>query len=224
MKELLNVSGRTIILIILMFFLFKLIGKKQISQISLFDYIVGITIGSVVADISLDIEKSMLSGIIVLLLYGLISKLISFINLKSVHFRQIFNGREDVIIKDGKIIRENLSKNMVTIDDLVSEARVAGYFCLDDINTAIIEANGRFSFELKEKEKPTSKKDIGMNSKNSGLVYNLIIDGKVIKENLKYASVNMKWLNQQLNVLGKKSNDILLFTISEDSKFKVFYK
>lgn len=224
MNELLNVSERTIILIILMFFLFKIIGKKQISQISLFDYIVGITIGSVVADISLDIEKSMLSGIIVLLLYGLVSKLISFINLKSVRLRQIFNGREDVIIKDGKIIRENLSKNMVTIDDLVSEARVAGYFCLDDINTAIIEANGRFSFELKEKEKPTSKKDIGINSKNSGLVYNLIIDGKVIKENLKYASVNMKWLNQQLNVLGKKSKDILLFTISEDSKFKVFYK
>ena len=111
MNEITNVILRTIFILILIFFLFKLMGKKQVSQMSMFDYIVGITIGSVVADISLDIEKNITSGIVCLLIYCIVDILVSYLSLKSVKLRNFFEGKEVPLIIDGKINRENMAKN-----------------------------------------------------------------------------------------------------------------
>ena len=92
-----------------------------------------------------------------------------------------------------------MSKNKITINILQTEARLMGYFNLDEINNAILEPSGMISFEPKEKEKPITKKDMGISSNNKGLVYNLIIDGEIVKQNLEHANKTEKWLKQHQN-------------------------
>ena len=99
-----------------------------------------------------------------------------------------------------------------------------GYFNLDEINNAYLESNGKISFEPKEKEKPATKKDMQIPIQNKGLVYNLIIDSTIIKENLALANVTSKWLLHELKVKGKKLSDIMLATIDGDQKLTFFYK
>lgn len=197
-------------------------GKKQVSQMNIFDYITGITIGSVVADISLDIEKNLIAGIICLIILALSDIIISYLNLKSITLRNIFEGKEVTLIENGKINQDNMSKNKITINMLQTEARLMGYFNLDEINNAILEPTGKISFEPKEKEKPATKKDMGINSKNKSLVYNLIIDGKIIEENLSGLNKTKKWLNQQLKIQGKKQQDILLLTVDSEEKINIY--
>ena len=224
MNEIIKVILRTGLVIILIFVLFKLMGKKQVSQMSMFDYIIGITIGSVVADISLDIEKSFAAGLLSIIIYCVSDIIVSTLCLKSVKLRNFFNGKETPLIIDGKINKENMKKNKITINILQTEARLMGYFNLDEINNAILEPSGMISFEPKEKEKTPTKKDMGIKSNNKGLVYNLIIDGKILKDNLIHAKKTEKWLIHELKVLGKKLEDILLLTIDGEEKINYYTK
>ena len=224
MTETTNVIFRTILVLIILFFLFKIMGKKQVSQMSMFDYITGITIGSIVADISLDIEKNLKAGIICLLIYCFTDLFLSYLSLKSIKLRNFFNSKEVILIENGKINRKNMSKNQITINILETEARVNGFFNLDDINNAILEPNGKISFELKEKYKPIIKKESSIKTKNHSIVYNIIIDGEIVKDNLKYIHKDINWLNHELKVLGKKKEDILLLTIDNDEKINIYPK
>lgn len=201
-----------------------MMGKKQVSQMSMFDYIIGITIGSVVADISLDIEKSFIAGLVSILIYCVSDILVSTLCLKSVKMRNFFNGKETPLIVNGKINKENMKKNKITINILQTEARLMGYFNLDEINNAILEPSGMISFEPKEKVKPTTKKDMGIKTTDKGLVYNLIIDGKILKDNLVHAKKTEKWLIHELKVLGKSLEDILLLTIDGENKIDYYTK
>jgi len=224
MNEITNIIIRTLIVLVVIFLLIKLMGKKQISQMNMFDYIIGITIGSIVADISLDIEKSFIAGLICVIIYGLSDIIASILSLKSLTLRTILNSKETPLIENGKINKENMSKNKITINILQTQARLSGYFNLDEINNAILEPNGLISFEPKEKEKPSTKKDLGIVSKNKGLVYNLIIDGEILKDNLKHTKKTETWLKQQLKIKGKNIKDILLMTIDEDEKINIYSK
>ena len=224
MNEITTVILRTFLVLILIFILFKLMGKKQVSQMSMFDYITGITIGSIAADISLDIDKKLTSGIICLIIYCTIDIILSYLSLKSITLRNFFEGKEEPLIVNGKINKENMAKNKITINILQTEARLMGYFNLDEINTAILEPSGMISFEPKEKEKPATKKDMGITSNNKGLIYNIIIDGKILKDNLLHCKKTEKWLNQQLKVHGKKIEEILLLTIDGEEKINIYSK
>lgn len=224
MDEITNVILRTLLVLILIFILFKLMGKKQVSQMSMFDYITGITIGSVAADISLDINKNLISGVICLIIYCIIDILLSYLSLKSVALRNFFEGKETPLIINGKINKENMAKNKITINILQTEARLMGIFNLDEVANAILEPSGMISFELKEKEKPSTKKDIGIKTNNKGLVYNLIIDGEIVKDNLEHVKKTEKWLKHELKVLGKNQKDILLLTIDGEEKINIYNK
>jgi len=224
MNEIINVILRTLLILVLIFILFKLMGKKQVSQMSMFDYITGITIGSVVADISLDINKNLSSGIACLLIYCIADVLVSILSLKSISLRNFFNSKETPLIENGIINKENMTKNKITINILQTQARLLGYFDLDEINNAILEPNGMISFEPKEREKSTTKKDVGIIPKNKGLVYNLIIDGKILKDNLIHAKKTEKWLKHELKVQGKNQDDILLLTIDGEEKVNIYSK
>ena len=224
MNETMNVILRTILVLIIIFILFKIMGKKQVSQMNMFDYITGITIGSVVADISLDLKKNILSGIICLLIYCLTDILITYLNLKSINLRNFFEGKEVILIENGKMNRKNMSKNKITVNMIQTEARIMGYFHLEEINNAILETNGKISFEPKEKNKPLSKQDMNIKKENKDIVYNLIIDGQIIKENLNHINKDENWLKHELKILGKKKEDILLLTSDNNNHINVYLK
>lgn len=197
-------------------------GKKQVSQMNIFDYIIGITIGSIAADVSLDIDKNFLSGIICLIIYGLSSIIVSYLSLKSIQLRNFFGGKEVPLIINGKINYDNMSKNKITINNLETESRLMGYFNLNEINNAILEPSGLISFE--PKNKTITKKDLKLKEPNNGLVYNLIIDGTIIKENLNNINKTEKWLLKELKIKGKSIKDVILFTIDNQEKINIYTK
>ena len=138
--------------------------------------------------------------------------------------RKVINGTTTVLIKNGKILTGNLAKNMITVDMLECEARIAGYFDLDEINMAVLESNGKMSFMPKDQNKPVVKKDLGLTPVDRGLVYNLIIDGEIVKDNLSLAGVDEKWIKHELKIKGKEISDILLMTINGKAEVKIFEK
>ena len=220
-----SVFIRSIVTIVVLFLLAKDMGKKQISQLNLFDYIVGITIGSVAADISLDLNKSFLDGVICMLVFGLTGALVSYVTLKSIKLRRFFTGTPSIIIENGKIIEEGLKKVKFDINDLMEELRGAGYFNIDEVAYAVMETNGKISFLPKDGDKPVTKKDMDLKIIPSSLVANIIIDGKIMMNNLKAMNKDEKWLSHELKVLGYKDIDeILLATLDSNDKIMVYKK
>lgn len=147
MSDFLNICFRTILILIILFFITKMMGKKQISELNFFDYVVGITIGSIAADISLDIEKDMLAGIAALFIYGFISYIISFVSIKSIWARRFIIGVPTVLVEKGKIIESGLKKSKIDVNDLLMVARENGYFNLDEIDYGLMEVNGYDNYD-----------------------------------------------------------------------------
>lgn len=225
MEDLLNICFRTILVLILLFFITKLLGKKQISQLNLFDYIIGITIGSIAADISLDLEKDLIAGIVSLFIYGVIACAIAKGTMKSISIRRFISGVPTIIMENGKIIESGLKKCKLDINDFLAEARTKGYFDLNEVDTAIMEINGSISFFPKEKDKPSSKSDVNAKLDNKGMPANVIIDSKVMENNLKAIGKDEKWLKHELKVLGYKNyDDILLATCDNNEKVIIYEK
>lgn len=225
MSDFLNICFRTILVLIILFFITKMMGKKQISELNFFDYVVGITIGSIAADISLDIEKDMIAGIAALFIYGFISYIISFVSIKSILARRFFIGVPTVLVEKGKIIESGLKKSKIDVNDLLMEARENGYFNLDEIDYALMEVNGNISFLPKEKEKPVTKKDMKIKCSNEGLTVNAIIDSKYMVNNMKAINKDKEWLDHELKVNGYDNYDnILLATIDNNYKVTIYEK
>ena len=225
MDNIFGVFYRTIFVLALLFLIAKMIGKKQISQLNLFDYIIGITIGSIAADISLDLEKNLISGILAIFLYGLASYIISIVTLRSISLRRIFNGVPTVLVEKGKIIQSGFDKSKIDINEFLSQARINGYFDLNEIDYAIMEINGSISFLPKEKEKPATKKDMKIKSDKSGLIANVIIDGNYMENNMKAINKDKKWLDHEMKIQGYENyDDILLATVDSNDKLTVYKK
>lgn len=225
MNECLNIGIRTFVIAVIIFFLTKLLGKKQISQLSFFDYIVGITIGSTVADIALDIEKNFMGGIVSLLIFVIIDYCISMITMKNIKARRFLIGVPTVLVEKGKIIESGLKKCKLDVNELLAEARIEGYFDLEEIDYAFMEINGAISFLPKEKDKPVTKRDMKIKVDKSGLTVNAIIDGEYMKNNMKAIGKDKNWLDHELKVQGYDDYDkILLATIDTNYKVNIYRK
>ena len=223
--EILNIMFRTTLVLIILFFLAKLMGKKQISQMTLFDYIIGITIGSIAADISLDIEKELIAGITSLSIYVVFSLILSYLSMKSIFLRRYIIGVSTVLVEKGKIIESGLKKAKVNINELLEEARNNGYFDINEIDYALMEANGKISFLPKVEYQLVTKKDMNLKINKQSLTANLIIDETILDENLLDINKDRKWLLQQLKVNGYDSEKgILLATVDINEKLKIYKK
>ena len=224
-NEISLVIFRTILVLITLFILTKLMGKKQVSQMNIYDYLIGITIGSIGADISLDIEKNLIAGITSLVIFGLSAVLVTYLTLKSITFRRVFTGCPTILINKGKIIENALKKEGIDINDLEEEARQFGYFDLSKINYAVLETSGKISFLAKDIDLPITKKDMNIKSKESTLCANIIIDGTLLENNLNNMNKDIKWLDKELNKRGYKGyNNILLLTLDDNGKVIIYDK
>ena len=222
--SIMSVFIRSIVTLVVLFILAKVMGKKQISQLNIFDYIIGITIGSVGADISLDLNKHFIDGIVCLVTFGLFGAFVSFITLKSIRLRRLFSGTPSMLIEDGKIIEDGLKKVRFDINDLMEEMRNAGYFDISSIAYAIMETSGRVSFLPKDDSMPITKKDMDLKIVPSSLVCNAIIDGNIMINNLRAINKDREWMMHELKVMGKKLDDILLATVDSNYKVSLYEK
>lgn len=220
--EIIEVFIRSIISFICLFLVTKLLGKKQVSQLSLFDYVVGISIGNFAAEISINIDNQYLNGIIGVLVFGIIAYIISKATMKSIKLRKFFTGVPTILIQNGEIIEKNLKKVRFDINDLLGEARLAGYFNIDEIEYAIMEANGRLSFLLKSENKNVTLKDMNIKATKEDLCANVIIDGNIIYESLNNMHKDELWLVKQIKEKGYELKEVLLATLDINEKLNIY--
>ena len=184
--------------IIALFISTKVIGNKQMSELSMFDYINGITIGSIAAEMATALENDFYYPLMALAIYTLVIWLISFISEKSLKSRRIFAGRSIILMENGKLFEKNLRTSKIDINDFLAQCRINGYFNTDDIDTAILEQNGKISFLPKSDTKPLTPRDINLSPEQEKLSQVVILDGHIMTENLKRSGNNKKWLESEL--------------------------
>lgn len=224
-SELWDVTVRSLLSLVTLFFVTKLIGKKQVSELSLFDYVIGITIGNFAAEMTINLESNELNGILAVILFGMVAYIVSKSTMKSIKLRRFFIGVPTMIIQNGKILYEPMKKMKLDINDLLEQCRMSGYFDISEIEYAILEASGDLSILPKAEYKPLTPKDMKINVDKSSLCANVIIDGKIMDNNLKMIGKSSKWLFKQLK--QKKYNDIsqlLLVTIDNQKKINIYEK
>lgn len=224
-NEFISVTIRAILSLVALFLVTKLLGKKQVSQLSLFDYVIGISIGNFAAEMTINLESNEINGIWAVVLFGIFAYSITYLTMKSITLRRFFMGTPTVIIQEGKILEKNLKKVKYDINDMLEEIREQGYFDLSQIEYAIMEANGKFSILPKSEFKPLTPKDMNIKTDKEELCSNIIIDGKIMKKNLELSGKSEEWLMKQLKTLGYFDlKNILLATIDINKKIKVYEK
>lgn len=225
MDSLIDIFLRCILSIIVLFLITELMGKKQLGQLNMFDYVIGITIGSLAATLSIDDSISYLDGILSIVVYGGVAALISYLTTKSIVLRRFFTGVPCVIINDGKINYSNLKKSRLDVNDLLQLAREAGYYDLSQINYCILEPSGKISFLPKAKYQSVTVSDMKLKVSENGLCANLIIDGHLMEENIKQIGKTNEWLINRLTKLGYNDiKQILLVTCDNKEKLTVYLK
>ncbi len=225
LSEIWDTSFRAIVSLIALFVITKIIGKKQVSQLSLFDYVVGISIGNFAAEMTINLDSSEINGIVAVSIFGIIAFIVSYLTMKSVKIRKFFAGSPTVLVQEGKIVTKNMRKARFDVDDLLEVCRCNGFFNINEIEYALMEANGDVSFLPKVDYKPLTVKDMNLKIKQDSLVANIILDSKVMINNLKNMGKDEEWLNQQLKVLGYYTvNNIILATLDINDKLTVYEK
>lgn len=222
-KELLDVTVRAISSLVTLFLITKMLGKKQVSQLSLFDYVIGISIGNFAAEMTINLESNELNGIWAVVLFGFFAYLVSYLTMKSIVLRRFFMGTPTVIIQDGKILEKNLKKVKFDINDMMEEIRSNGYFDLSQVEYALMEANGKLSILPKPEYRPITPKDMSIKVNSEGLCANIVIDSKIMHNNLKNMNKDLKWLDKKLREKGYTDlSKILLVTLDTNEKITVY--
>lgn len=225
LEQLDDVTFRSIVSLIVLFLITKLLGKKQVSQMSVFDYVIGISIGNFAADIIISIETPFINGVLAMIIFGIVAYLISYFSIKSIIIRRIFMGTPTILIDKGKIIEKNLRKVKFDINDLLEQCRINNYFDINEIEYAVLEVNGTLSVLPKGENKNITIKDMNLIPSKQGLCANLIIDTKIMHTNLNNINKTEKWLKNQLKIKGyKDTSNILLATLDINEKLIVYEK
>ncbi len=223
--ELLDVVMRSLVSLIVLFLVTKMLGKKQVSQLSVFDYVIGISIGNFAAEMTTDLQIPYINGIISVFIFGLVAYLVSYLTMKSIKLRRFFMGTPTMLIQNGKILIDSMRKVKLDINDLLEECRSNGYFDISQIEYALMEANGNLSILPKGEHLPVTIKDMKLKVQQQGLCANLVIDGKVMPNNLKNIKKDENWLRKELKVKGYEDLDnILLATFDINEKLVIYEK
>ena len=214
--ELLHVFLTSVGSVVFLFILTKLLGNKQMSQLSMFDYINGITIGSIAAEMATSLEDDFLKPMIGMAVYTVAALLISMTASHSVKLRKFFIGRPLVLYDDGKLYRDCLKKAKLDLNEFLTECRNNGYFNLSEIQTAIMETNGKISILPTAASRPVTPSDMNLTPAQEKLPVNLIIDGVVLYENLQAIGKDEKWLEKQLRVQGYHDPKEIFLAVCDD--------
>jgi uncharacterized membrane protein YcaP (DUF421 family) len=205
-----------------LFLMTRLIGNKQMSQLNLFDYINGITIGSIAAELAITSEKDFWKPLLALVIYALITFFINLAASKSIKMRRFLEGKSIILMEKGRIFPEGFKKARIDINEFLTMCRIAGYFDISSIDTAIIEPNGEISFLPVENERPVTLKDMNLSPKQSNIMFTVIADGKILPENLRLTGYDKNYLNEQLKKQKLSVKDVFLGISGGDGTFTFF--
>ena len=184
-----------------LFIITKIMGHKQVAQLDFFDYVSGITIGSIGAELATELEEPY-KPLTALAIYGLASLVLNLIAHKLPKTRKYINGSPTILMNDGKLYRKNLKQAKLDLSEFMLLCREQGYFDLDEIQTAIFEHNGKLSILPKAASRPATPEDLKITAKATHVGIEVIMDGRVMGENLSRMGKDAGWLEQLLKING----------------------
>ena len=196
--------------LIVLFLLTKLIGYRQMSEMSMFDYISGITIGSIAAEMATSLDSSFLEPLT---------------TSKNMKIRRFISGSPYILFNDGHLYEGNFKKGHIDLSEFLVQCRLNGFFDLKELQTAILEENGRISFLAKSENRPASPSDLNLTPKKEWLLPTYVMDGEILYENLLHSGKDEEWLKKQLSAHGcKRLSDVFLATGNQQNTLNVYLK
>ena len=220
-----SILARSVFSFVLLLILSKITGKGQISQLTVYDYTTAVTIGSIAAALAVEEDVDVLFAAVAMAIYAFLTLFVGFLTDKSIVARRFFTGTPSILIMNGKIIRANMKKNRVDINDLMTMAREQGYFDINQIRFAVFETNGSVSFMPRDDARPATIAELGIQPQETQIFSNVVIDGKVLEKNLKAIGKDVKWLENTLKSDGLPSaENMILVTASREGELHAYQK
>lgn len=214
--EIIKVILTSILSAAALFVIAKILGHKQMSQLDFFDYITGITIGSIAAELATELEEPW-KPLIAMIIYGMITLGLTFLASKLPKMRKFINGTPTIIMNNGKLYRENMKKAKIDLSEFMMMCRQEGFFNLNDIQTAIFEYNGRLTVLPKSTKRPANPNDMNLIPPPERINIEVIMDGRILEENLKRLGLDVTWLKKELECQGYKTAKKIFLGICDDN-------
>ena len=215
--ELLGVILTALLSAAALFLIAKVMGHKQMSQLDFFDYITGITIGSIAAELATELEEP-LKPLIAMLVYGAVAVGLGAITSKFPRMRKYVNGSPTIIMNDGKLYRKNMKKAKLDLSEFMVLCRQEGYFNLNDIQTAVFEYNGRLTILPISQKRPVNPADMQLTPQAETIYTEVIMDGRILEENLGRMGLDATWLEKQLKAQGSHSAKEVFLGVCDANK------
>lgn len=193
-----NTVIKTAVAYVFALILARIMGRKLISQMTFFDFIVGVTMGTLTANVMVDTSNSVSSSVTALIILSALSIGIGFLNIKSFRLRKMIDSEPVTLVKNGTIVEDNMKNTRMTINELMMKMREKNAFSLADVEFAIMETDGMLSVLTKADKKPVTPSQMNIKAESEGLMKDVIIDGNLIEENLKDAGVDKNWIKGEL--------------------------
>lgn len=207
-----------------LFLVAKFIGHKQISQLDSFDYITGITIGSIAAEMATELEEPW-KPLTAMIIYGGVTLLLSTVSKRFPRTRKYLNGTPTILMDHGKMYHENMKKAKLDLSEFMVMCRQQGYFDLTNIQTAVFEYNGKLTILPVTSHRPATPYDMNLAPKQEQLFTELIMDGRILEDNLKRMGLDLAWLDQQLKQRHIHSpQEVFLAVCDKNLKFVLYEK
>ncbi len=220
--EIIKITLTSLLSAVSLFIIAKIIGHKQMAQLDFFDYITGITIGSIAAELATELENP-LYPLIAMIVYGAITFLLTIVARKFPKTRKFINGSPTIIIDNGNIYKENMKKAKLELSELMVMCRAAGYFDLKDIQTAVFEYNGKLTILPKSTSRPLTPEDVDICPEPEYINTEVIMDGRILDENLKRTGLELNWLKKELKKQGySTAKDVYLAVCDKNNVLTVF--
>lgn len=216
---------RALASIVALAILAKVNGAKQVAQMTWYDYMVGIAVGSLAGNMSIDKDVPMFHGLAAIAFYMLSSLAMSFLSRKSIYVRRFFSSDPIFLIARGEIMYEGLKRSKIDAALLLSELRSQGYFNISDIDYAILETKGTIAVMAKPHARTIKASDLSIETKDDGLLANVVLDGKILHGNLEAFNRDEEWLLAQLKAQGISSlKDVIVATLSDKGELSAHIK
>ena len=215
----LNIFTRVIIIYVLVLIVMRLMGKREIGQMQPFELVIAIMIADLASAPMSDTGIPITNGIIPILTVLLIQLIISAVNLKSMKIRQLLCGIPAILIYRGKIDEKILRKEKLTINELQEKLRQNNVFNIGDVEYAILETSGQVTVIQKPEKRGTIPEDFGIQPEYEGIPYDLVIDGKIMHENLKKIGKDVIWLKKEIKKFNIKPENALVITYDGKGQF-----
>ncbi|MGM9925344.1 MAG: DUF421 domain-containing protein [Bacillus sp. (in: firmicutes)] len=221
MPDWLDVVFRAVLFLLVLFIITKILGKKQISQLSMFEYVTGITIGNIGAEVVTGLEQKIHLGIIALITTAAIPFLSGLLTLKSKKLRNLVDGKGTVFIKDGKIMEDNLKKERYTIDEFLELLRDKSIFDVSEVEYAVLEASGKLNIMLKKENRPLTPKELHMTVASDKEPQTVIMDGELLLEPLATMGRSRQWLKTELTKQGVTIENVFMAQVNSYGELTV---